>query len=87
MSWIVEPHVVNKTLPKAQLPRELSVFLKVSMLKKLISRSVNHLQGQAVIGVILGVLVICPFDEKSRFQNKQLTFGPKYQNFEVKIGA
>ena len=32
-----------------------------------------------------GVLVICPFDEKARFQNKKLTYGPKYQNFGVKI--
>ena len=72
MSWIVEPQIINKTLPKAQLPRESSVFLKVSKLKKLISRSVNHLQGQAVIGFGLDRnvsnlwFINCPF--KFQFQ-------------------
>ena len=52
-------------------PQRMKIFWRVLWIE--VSRqSVNHLQGQAVIGVILGVLVICPFDEESRFHSKKL---------------
>ena len=33
---------------------------------------------------VMAKIRICPFDEKLRFQNQKLAFGPKYQNFGVK---